>query len=295
MNIQKIRSKRPKTTKQRWLDMILSPFGLEVIPVRAKVQSKRAGLVTLQPVGRDGMYSIACKSPWKSIFPDLDPVEGRAFFYGSQFNPNWLEDLQIEPEVILDIGSYDAGDAIRFKARFPNCRVITFEADPRHYSNICKYADQYGIETFQGAVCDHDGTASFFIADVITKREESSAGGQGSLRKHTASYKKNFGHILQAQTPTVVPAITLETWCKTNGVNHVSFVHIDVEGAEIDVIRGFGKIRPELIFLETSMAAGWEGTNREELYSELEKMGYKLALVMPTDRLYFYEPAVCPS
>ena len=26
------------------------------------------------------------------------------------------------------------------------------------------------------------------------------------------------------------------------------------------------------------MAAGWEGTNREELYSELEKMGYKWGL-----------------
>jgi len=294
MNIQPARPKRPKSLKIRLLDVFLSPFGLEVIPARAKVQSNRAGLVTLQPAGRDGMYSIACKTPWQSIFPGLDPADGRAFFYGSQFNPNWLEDLQIEPDVILDIGSYDAGDAIRFKARFPNARVVTFEADPRLYHNICKYSDQYGIEAFHSAVCDHDGTASFFIADVTLKKEESSAGGQGSLRKHTASYKKTFGHIRQAQTPTVVPAITLETWSRTHGVNRVGFVHIDVEGAEIDVIRGLGSMRPELIFLETSMAAGWEGTNREELYTVLETMGYKLALALPTDRLYFYEPAHCP-
>lgn len=291
MRIQQIHSKRQKSSKLRWLDALLSPFGLEVIPARVKVESKRAGIVTLQSAGHDGMYSIDCKTPWQSIFPGLDPTDGRAFFYRSLFNTGWLEDLQIEPDVILDIGSYDAGDAIRFKARFPNARVITFEADPRLYGNICKYKDQYGIEAFHGAVCDHDGTASFFLAEVVAKNVENSAGGQGSLRKHTDSYKKTFGHIRQSEVPTTVPAVTLETWCRTHGVDRVNFVHIDVEGAETDVLRGFGAMRPELIFLETSMGDGWEGTNRDELFTMLETMGYKLALALPTDRLYFHEPA----
>lgn len=290
MSIQHIHSKRQKSSKLRWLDALLSPFGLEVIPARVKVESKRAGIVTLQSPGHEGMYSIGCETPWQSLFPGLDPANGRALFNRSLCNPEWLEDLQIEPDVILDIGSYDAGDAIRFKARFPNARVVTFEADPRLYENIRKYSDQYGIEAFHGAVCDHDGTASFFLADVLARNVEKSAGGQGSLRKHTDSYKKTFGHIRQAQVPTVVPAVTLETWCKTHGVDRVNFVHIDVEGAETDVLRGFGAIRPELVFLETSMDDGWEGTDRHELFILLETMGYKLALVLPSDRLYFHEP-----
>ena len=281
--------RRQKSSIRRWIDKLLAPFGLEVIPARARVQTRRAGLVTLQMPGQEGTYSIACASPWESVFPDLDPANGRALFRRSLFNPGWLEDLQVEPDVILDIGAYDAGDAIRFKARFPNARVATFEADPRLYANICNYAGQYGIEAVHGAVCDHDGTASFFLADEVVRNDESRAGAQGSLRKHTASYKSQYGHIRQSRTPTEVPAITVETWCKTNAVSSIHLVHIDVEGAEIDVIRGLGSLRPELIFLETAMAAGWEGTNRNELYGLLKSMGYKLVLALPTDRLYVYE------
>lgn len=289
MNIKPILSKKQKSSKLRWLDALLAPFGLEVIPARAKVHTRRSGPVTLQLPERDGMYSIVCTQPWSSVFPGLDPANGRAVFYRSMFNPGWLEDLQIEPDVILDIGAYDAGDAIRFKARFPQARVATFEADPRLYANICKYAEQYGIEAVHGAVCDHDGSASFFLADEIVTKDASRAGAQGSLRRHTDSYKSRFSHIRQAKTPTEVPAITVETWCKSKGISRVNFVHIDVEGAEIEVIKGFGSLRPELIFLETAMAAGWEGTNRNELYAALESMGYKLALALPTDRLYVYE------
>ena len=44
-------------------------------------------------------------------------------FYSSSFNTIWFSELGIEPKIILDIGSYDFGDSIRYKLEFPNSSV----------------------------------------------------------------------------------------------------------------------------------------------------------------------------
>ena len=47
----------------------------------------------------------------------------------SGFNVKWLVQLGIKPEVILELGSYDGGDARCFYKGFPNSHIITVEAD----------------------------------------------------------------------------------------------------------------------------------------------------------------------
>ncbi|MBN8216014.1 MAG: FkbM family methyltransferase [Spirochaetes bacterium] len=275
---------------KKTLNVFLSAAGAELIKARTRLQTRKLGRITIQNAGFDGTYTTATGVTWQSIFPNRNPKDGKAVFFRSQFNLDWLDDFQILPTVIFDIGSYDAGDSIRFKSRFPKAKVVAFEADPRLHGNLAQYVSHFGVESFHGAVCDHDGTASFFLATEI-KEDGERAGGQGSLHKHTDDYRKTYDHIRQAPAPTVVPATRVDTYCRQNNIDHIDVTHIDAEGAELEVVKGFGDMRPTLVFVETVLGTGWENTSRKELYQTLEGMGYRLALDLPSDRLYYYDPA----
>ena len=61
-------------------------------------------------------------------------------FYGNNFNMNWFYELNIEPEVIIDVGSYDFGDSIRYKKEFPNyaeCMAARKEWEQKKMVAIC--------------------------------------------------------------------------------------------------------------------------------------------------------------
>jgi trans-aconitate methyltransferase len=63
---------------------------------------------------------------------DLDGVE-----YGrSTFNLEWITAVTETPKTIFDVGCYDCGDSIRFKQRFPECDVYSFEASPQRHPKL---------------------------------------------------------------------------------------------------------------------------------------------------------------
>jgi len=34
------------------------------------------------------------------------------------------------PQVIVELGAFDGGDALRLQSAYPDCRIVTVEADP---------------------------------------------------------------------------------------------------------------------------------------------------------------------
>jgi hypothetical protein len=80
--------------------------------------------------------------------------------YHSRFNMAWVDELRLAPKVILDIGAYDGGDSIRFKSRFPEARIIAFEADPERHAVVTGNVEPLGMTCVNAAVCDQDGPVS---------------------------------------------------------------------------------------------------------------------------------------
>lgn len=204
----------------------------------------------------------------------------------SCFNLQWCGELGVNPQIVFDIGSCDGGDAIRFFKEF-GCKVYAFEADPKRYEITKNNCIGYeGIEVTFGAVCDFEGETQFFQS-TNTKTKDIDA--QGSLYRHGTEYKYN--HIKQHQKSINVPALTLEGFCKDNEIAEIDVLHVDVEGAELLVIKGMGDLRPKLLYVETlNVNEKWvDAPSVSELHQYILDLGYKLILDLGTDRLYLHE------
>lgn len=206
--------------------------------------------------------------------------------YQSAFNMSWLDELRISPAVVFDVGAYDGGDSIRFKYRFPEARVVAFEADPRRHRVVTQNVAPFGIACVNAAVCDRDGPVPWYRSHDDRFSDEE-AGAQGSMYRHTSEYARRYDFVRQDATPTNVEGIRIDSFCDRSGIDEIDVAHIDVEGAEHDVVAGFGRILPKLVYAETAPFPGWLGARQpRELHRKLSSMGYVLAAELTNDRLY---------
>jgi FkbM family methyltransferase len=71
-------------------------------------------------------------------------------------------------------------------------------------------------------------------------------GGLSTMRSY------DLTHELAAQQPRNVPVVTLDSVLANAGIKKIDFLSIDVEGMELDVLRGFSieRFRPRLVLIE---------------------------------------------
>ncbi len=145
--------------------------------------------------------------------------------------------------VILDIGCNDGSQSLWLSKMFSNAQVYSFEPDPRARRRFLENVGEKGvnIRLFDIAISDRDGEIDFYCSDGAPDerwREICSEGWDlsGSIRRpkrHLDFYKWcEFNETIK------VRAMKLDTWCCQNYVNHIDFIWADVQGAEVDLIRG---------------------------------------------------------
>ncbi len=219
---------------------------------------------------------------------NLDGVE----FGRSHFNVEWVTAANANPKVIFDVGCYDCGDSIRFKRRFPECEVYSFEASALRHEKLKVTAEKYNLTLIPLAVSDSVGTATFYDSLVDGTRVDA----QGSFFKHTEIYQNTNPRIIQKDDGNLVETITVAKFCELKEIKEIDLLYVDVEGAELQVIKGLGLLRPKMVFVETldfsnkNSEPMWKGaaTNSNELEQYLLSLGYVLIKILPADRLYFH-------
>ena len=73
----------------------------------------------------------------------------------------------------------------------------------------------------------------------------------------------------------VVRAQTIDSFCHDNAISAVRLLKIDVEGAEVEVLKGMRRIRPDAIILEICPAnLRAMDTDVDRLYNEIRGSGY---------------------
>ncbi|MGD0420695.1 MAG: FkbM family methyltransferase [Xanthobacteraceae bacterium] len=226
--------------------------------------------------------SLVQNSPLTPGIQNVMTSDGKAIPVGfSLFNPNWLDEFGIVPTTIFDVGSYDAGDAIRFKQAYPDALVYAFEADPARFAVVDCNAQAFGVEAVNLAVSDHDGNADWFASNAA-----GAVGGQGSLFPHTELYKARYRGVRQTGR-IKVQTTRLDSFCRRSGIDNIDFLHVDVEGAEFNVIAGLGTLRPAMLFIETISRGLWHGAySSADVHRLLSRYGYVLASDFRSDRLY---------
>ncbi len=201
----------------------------------------------------------------------------------SRFNTAWPAEFGIEPSVIIDAGSYDGGDAMRFAVAFPHARVIAIEADPDRFAIVCNTLRTTRIEVHNVAVNDRDAPVDWFPTQI-----DGQASAQGSIYRQSDALDQAFPFVRQSRHPTTVSGRRLDSLCRELAIEQVDLLHMDIQGAEHVALKGLGTMRPKMIFLETQNdRKAWIGSaSSVATRNLLRRMGYRVAVDLRSDSLY---------
>ena len=142
--------------------------------------------------------------------------------------------------VIWEIGSRDGLDGLALSRAHPNARVICFEPNPDTFQQVARNAaraENVAIDAYPYALCDEDGPVTFFKIDPVATRTTWSDGNPGASSLYVASgeYPKED----YVQVPVTVKGRRAKTVIE-QGVPVPDLVWMDVQGAELSVLQGFG-------------------------------------------------------
>lgn len=206
---------------------------------------------------------------------------------GNLFN----ELSKLEPKVIFDIGACDFKDSIDLKNRYPNCELYAIEADPTNYFDNYKNAESHGIKTYNFAMSDKTGVATFYSSLYETTRKTNWRYA-GSLLKPLLKPDTNeaLNHsVIYDMDGIEIPTKRFDEFCKEINVVRIDLLFIDVEGAEYKVLKSLGDIRPKLIFAETAHYQTKNFDNELDLDAFddlLSSLGYEIFERLQCDTLY---------
>lgn len=167
---------------------------------------------------------------------------------------------------ILDLG-LNIGLFSMFASRFAK-QIYAFEPAKQTFDIAKKNIEENGltnVKLYQKAIAKDDGTVTFWHADNTT---------MNSTMEIVTS--KNA----QGKTKEEVEAIRLDTFVGQEGITHIDFAKIDIEGTECEVIgsKSFQNIVP---ILESFVVEyhEWSGVNVQQLVTTIRDYGYVVNLI----------------
>lgn len=164
---------------------------------------------------------------------------------------------------IFEIGANYGQDAAGLAKYFDISpkNVYTFEAHP----DYCPYIkDTYGFNVFNYAVCNKDGKINFNIVKMPHNSGVSSI------------YSKSW-HGEQKQI--TISAIRMDTFMNKHNIKNIDFLKLDVEGANWDVLDGFGKRLSDVnaIHIEAEHVPVWQGQKLwNDIVEKLKQAGFEM-------------------
>lgn len=144
--------------------------------------------------------------------------------------------------VILEIGCNDGSNTNELFTAFPNAEIYAFEPDPRAQArfldNVIKTPK---IQLLKKAISAKNGFIDFHMSDGNPDQswQEKLPQGwdlSGSIRAPKQHISKHpwckFEKTISVETQT------LDSFCQEYNISQIDFIWADVQGAEIDLIKG---------------------------------------------------------
>jgi FkbM family methyltransferase len=149
-----------------------------------------------------------------AVVGDVSELEVlREIFVGGEYE---LEG-DLEPKVILDVGSNVGFSALYFHERFPSARIIAVEPEPHAYSRLRRNTERLSrLQLVNAAVSDHDGEVTLYC-------------GSASWAASTVPRPSRTQQVS-------VRAVTLDALAGQLGLDRIDVLKLDIEGAEIPVL-----------------------------------------------------------
>lgn len=209
--------------------------------------------------------------------------------YHSPVEQEWVESaLGRAPRTVLEFGSYDGGDGVRYKQWWPGADVYSVEADPELCTNISEGVGKAaGLFTYNYAIMHSPGQTAFYRC----LDHEGKPASSGGVYCRTAEARARNPELAFSDEPIIVPAINVALFCERKQIDHLDFMHVDTEGGEYNVLAGLENFRPRCLFLEKGLDT-WAHAHAP-LYSATQqlaqKLGYRCVVTGEHDDFYVYQ------
>jgi 2-O-methyltransferase len=129
-------------------------------------------------------------------------------------------------KIFLEIGSHIGTDTA-WMAELCDVTIHAFEPDPRNQQPARDNVVQH-----RAAIAEHDGRAPFILSRHGWGQEWTYSSSLMKPKNHLHHFPVTFGETIEVET------ITLDTYCRREGLGIIDFIWADIQGAEGEMIRG---------------------------------------------------------
>jgi len=187
----------------------------------------------------------------------------------------------IDPhDTVVDAGAY-VGDWSRLVSDHqPTARIYAFEPAPDTYPKLEKAVQHTRIVPVELALSDRAGVAVFQVYE------------EGPVLNSFYERKK----LRQRNVNPVavdVTTVRLDAWCREQRIDHVDYLKIDTEGAELLVLRGAGEMLEarsiSLVQFEYGGTYPDAGITLKDVFALLRGHGYHIYRILPDGLLDMHE------
>jgi FkbM family methyltransferase len=165
-----------------------------------------------------------------------------------------------EPGTVFEFGARDCEETALMALEFPNARIYSFECNQATLPMCRRIASSNPrITLIESAVGDTDGTATFHPIDQERTITTWPDGNPGASSLFPASGKYEVETYVQNSEE--VPILRPDTFMRESAIPSVDAVWMDIQGAELMALRGFGERISDLglVCLEAEFVEIYEG------------------------------------
>jgi FkbM family methyltransferase len=176
-----------------------------------------------------------------------------------------------EKLTVMEIGACEGEDSIKYSKLFDNSQVIVFEPLNSNVEKIKKSIIEEKIENIRivdKAVSSICGRAKFHVSSGNPSNIQSSDWDFGNKSSSLLPPDKHTEVVdfIDFNSTIEVETINLYDFCFENSIKCIDFMHVDVQGAELMVLKGLGSQIKNLksIWLEVSTVTLYKNQPLEE-------------------------------
>jgi len=179
---------------------------------------------------------------------------------------------------IFDVGANIGQSIDLLKEAFPESKIHSFEPNPEIFPLLNnKWGAIPSVILHPLALNSKSGTFPFHITNV--PEASSLLYPDPKLMELSVDHKYDHKTIK-------VECITLDQFCQNNGINCIDILKLDVQGAELEVLKGASKQLSlgtiAILYTEVNFAETYSGQMElEELLRFCSQFGYKLWDISP--------------
>mmetsp|Transcript_115394 Transcript_115394/g.359394 ORF Transcript_115394/g.359394 Transcript_115394/m.359394 type:complete len:463 (-) Transcript_115394:505-1893(-) len=200
---------------------------------------------------------------------------------------------------VLEAGSYDGKDALRFSRLVPEGQVFSFEPLWRNFLVVARRTrNATNVRAFRCALAATEADSR-----PLRLARVNSAHAMGSLLNFTEEYSVLYPHVELMPFSSPVRTTTISSWAAREAVTSLDLLWLDLEGLEFEVLSSM----PESLLMRTSLVVA--ETRKVALYTEdsgaatlrdlqtllRARAGFRLAAVEPGATRHFNAFFLRPS